>query len=121
MPIWIQLVVALIALEHFWFLVLEMFLWDKPQGMKVFNNTPDFAAQTKVMAGNQGLYNGFLAVGLLWAIFPIGLPGASQPLATFFLLCIIVAGIYGAATVSRRILWVQAVPALIALVLLWGA
>lgn len=114
-----QLLIGLVALLHVWFLVLEMFLWDKPQGMKTFKTEEAFAKQTKPMAQNQGLYNGFLAVGLLWSLIPIGATNASQSIATFFLVCIIVAGAFGAATVSKRILYVQAGPALIALGLVW--
>jgi putative membrane protein len=114
-----QILIAVVALEHLLFLVLEMFLWDKPQGMKVFRNTPEAAAATKVLAGNQGLYNGFLAAGLVWALFPVGAPDAARALATFFLACVIAAGLYGALSFSRRILWVQAVPAAIALAAVW--
>ncbi|WP_223477672.1 DUF1304 domain-containing protein [Oricola indica] len=114
-----QILVAIVALEHILFLVLEMFLWDKPQGMKVFRNTPESAAATKVLAGNQGLYNGFLAAGLIWSLIPLGAPGAASAIATFFLLCVIIAGLYGALSVSRRILWVQAAPALVALAAVW--
>ena len=119
MSVLAQILIAIVALEHVLFLVLEMFLWDKPQGMKVFRNTPEAAAATKVLAGNQGLYNGFLAAGLIWSLVPVGAPDAAKPIATFFLLCVIVAGLYGAATVSKRILWVQAVPAVIALLFVW--
>ena len=115
-----QILVAFVALEHVLFLVLEMFLWDRPQGMKVFRNTPEAAAATKVLAGNQGLYNGFLAAGLVWSLVPVGAPDAARAIATFFLLCVIVAGLYGAASVSRRILWVQAAPTLVALILVWA-
>ena len=114
-----QILVAFVALEHVMFLVLEMFLWDKPQGMKVFRNTPEAAAATKVLAANQGLYNGFLAAGLIWSLIPLGAPAAASAIATFFLLCVIIAGLYGALSVSRRILWVQAVPALVALAAVW--
>lgn len=111
-----NLVVLLIALLHVYILVLEMFLWDKPKGMKAFNLTPEFAAQTKVLAANQGLYNGFLAAGLLWGLW---LGPAGFGVKVFFLLCVLVAGLYGAATASKRILYIQAVPATIGLVLLW--
>lgn len=114
-----QIAVAIVALTHIGFLVLEMFLWDKPQGMRIFNLTPELAKDTKTLAANQGLYNGFLAAGLLWGLFPLGAPEAAKAITTFFLICVVVAGIYGAMTVSKRILRVQAVPAGIALVLVW--
>jgi putative membrane protein len=103
---------ALVALLHLYFLVLEMFLWDKPAGLKAFGNTPQRAADTKILAANQGLYNGFLAAGLLWGLSQR--PGGSA-VTVFFLLCVIVAGVYGAATASRKILYVQALPAALAL------
>ena len=102
---------ALVALLHLYFLVLEMFLWDKPRGMRTFRTTPEYAAASKTLAANQGLYNGFLAAGLIWGLF------AGNPVKIFFLACVIVAGVYGAATVNLRILWVQALPAAIALAL----
>jgi putative membrane protein len=108
-------VVALVALLHAYFLVLEMFLWDKPAGLKAFKLTPERAADTKVLAANQGLYNGFLAAGLLWGLW---LGAAGGPVKVFFLACVLVAGIYGAATVGRKILFIQAVPAAVGLVLL---
>ena len=118
---WIaNVLVALVAALHVYFLVLEMFLWIKPLGLKTFRNTPEKAADSAVLAANQGLYNGFLAAGLVWGLVQ-GVPGFSLEIKTFFLLCVIVAGIYGAATVSRRILYVQAAPAAIALILLWLA
>ena len=109
-----NIMVALVALLHVYFLVLEMFLWDRPLGRKVFRLTPEFAAATKSLAANQGLYNGFLAAGLVWGL---GLGAAGEAIQVFFLGCVIVAGAFGAATVSRRILWVQALPAAIALAL----
>jgi putative membrane protein len=112
--------VALVAALHVYFLVLEMFLWTKPLGLKTFRNTPEKAAESAVLAANQGIYNGFLAAGLVWGLFH-GNPGFAFQIKTFFLLCVIVAGIYGAATVSRRILYVQAAPAVLALILLWLA
>jgi len=108
-----DLATALVALLHLGFLVLEMFLWTKPFGLKVFRNTPEKAQLTKVLAANQGLYNGFLAVGLAW-----GLAAGLQDVKLFFLACVIVAGAYGAWSVNRRILWIQAAPAAVALVLL---
>ena len=119
--IWIaNLLVALVAVLHVYFLVLEMFLWQKPLGLKTFRNTPQKAAETAVLAANQGLYNGFLAVGLVWGLLHSA-PAFGFQIKAFFLLCVIVAGVYGAATVSRRILYVQAAPAALALVLLWLA
>jgi putative membrane protein len=112
--------VALVAALHVYFLVLEMFLWTKPLGLKTFHNTPEKAAESAVLAANQGLYNGFLAAGLVWGLVH-GTPGFAFQIKVFFLLCMIVAGIYGAATVSRRILFVQALPPAIALILLWLA
>ena len=106
-------VIGFVALLHVWFLVLEMFLWDKPLGRKVFKLTPEFTAASKALAANQGLYNGFLAAGLIW-----GLCASDLHVKIFFLTCVIVAGIYGGITVNRKIIFVQAFPALIALVLL---
>ena len=106
-----NILVGLVALLHLYFLVLEMFLWTKPRGMRVFGTTPEFAAASKSLAANQGLYNGFLAAGLIWGFF------AGDPVKIFFLACVIVAGAFGAATVNLRILWVQALPAAIALAL----
>lgn len=113
----IQCLLAFIALQHFGFLVLEMFLWDKQPGMKVFRLDADFAKKSKSLAMNQGLYNGFLAAGLVWSL--VAEESMRVPLALFFTGCVIVAGIFGAATVSKRIFWVQAVPALIAFGLNW--
>ncbi len=109
-----NILVALVAALHVFFLILEMFLWDKPQGLKVFRNTPEKAEITKVLAANQGLYNGFLAAGLIWGLVH-GNPAFAFQIKAFFLLCVIVAGAYGAATVSSRILMVQALPAAVAL------
>jgi putative membrane protein len=109
-----SLLVAGVALEHLWFLVLEMFLWTTPTGRKTFHLTQDYAIQTAVLAKNQGLYNGFLAAGLLWGLL------APDPLGfqvqIFFLSCVVVAGLFGAATVMQRIFFVQALPALAGLV-----
>lgn len=105
--------VALVALLHLYFLVLEMFLWDKPRGLKTFGNTAEQAAATKVLAANQGLYNGFLAAGLIWGLI---LGDNDTGVKVFFLCCIVIAGLFGAATASRKILFVQALPAAIALV-----
>ena len=109
-----HIVVALIGLLHIYILVLEMFLWDKPAGLRAFGQTAERAAATKVLAANQGLYNGFLAAGLLWGVW---LGAAGNPVKIFFLLCVLVAGVYGAATASRKILVIQAVPAALGLVL----
>jgi putative membrane protein len=111
-------VIALVAALHIYFLVLEMFLWRTPFGRRTFGTTPEFAQASAALAANQGLYNGFLAAGLLWALVWYGV-GGGRPILTFFLACIVVAGIYGGLTVSRRILIVQAVPAVIAAALLW--
>jgi len=110
--------VALVAALHVFFLVLEMFLWDKPLGLKIFRNSIEKARDSAVLAANQGLYNGFLAAGLVWGLLH-PTPGFAFQIKVFFLLCVIVAGVYGAATVSRRILYVQAAPAALALILLW--
>ena len=119
--IWIaNLLVTLVAALHVYFLVLEMFLWTKPLGLKTFRNSIEKATDSAVLAANQGLYNGFLAAGLAWGLIQ-GDPGFGFQIKTFFLLCVITAGAYGAATVSRRILYVQAAPAALALVLLWLA
>jgi putative membrane protein len=107
--------VGLIALLHLYILVLEMFLWETPRARRVFGTSAEFAANTKVMAANQGLYNGFLAAGLIWALI-LGLPGAGQGVAVFFLACVLVAGVYGGLTAARRILYVQALPAGLALI-----
>lgn len=109
-----NIAVGLVALLHVYFLVLEMFLWTKPLGLRTFRNTPEKAEMTRVLAANQGLYNGFLAAGLLWGLW---LGGAGFQFKVFFLGCVIAAGVYGAWSVSRRILWVQAAPAAIALAL----
>ena len=119
--IWIaNCLVALVAALHVYFLVLEMFLWTKPLGLKTFRNSLEKAQDSAVLAANQGLYNGFLAAGLIWGLVQ-STPGFGFQIKTFFLLCVITAGIYGAATVSRRILLVQAAPAGVALILLWLA
>jgi putative membrane protein len=110
-----NVVVLLVAVLHVYILVLEMFWWDKPKGLKAFGLTPEFAAQTKVLAANQGLYNGFLAAGLFWGLF---LGDAGLGVKLFFLACVLVAGLYGAATANKRILFIQAVPAAIGLALL---
>jgi putative membrane protein len=101
--------IGLVAALHLYFLVLEMFLWTTPTGRRTFGLDAEQAESTKTMAGNQGLYNGFLVAGLVW-----GLVSGAQDVRLFFLGCVVVAGVYGAATVSPRILYVQAVPAVLA-------
>ena len=113
MHVLIQLGVAFIALQHIAFLVLEMFLWTKPIGLKVFGQTPEDAAKTALLAKNQGLYNGFLAAGLIWSLTAPTI--LALPLATFFSACVLAAGVYGGLTVKRSILIIQALPALIVL------
>lgn len=106
------ILVALVAMLHIYIMVLEMFLWTTPRGQKAFGLTPEFAEKTKVLAANQGLYNGFLAAGLIWGlVHPI--PEFAWQIQMFFLACVAVAGIYGAATSSRKILFIQTVPAVI--------
>jgi putative membrane protein len=109
-----SIVIAVVALLHVYFLVLEMFLWDKPTGRRAFGLTAEFAAQSKTLAANQGLYNGFLAAGLVWA-----LAAQRSDVAMFFLGCVLIAGIYGGLTASRKILYIQALPAAVGLVLLF--
>jgi putative membrane protein len=111
----LAILIGVIALEHFWFLVLEMFLWRRPTGLRVFRMTKEQAEATAVLASNQGLYNGFLAAGLLW-----GLAIDVVQVQHFFLGCVLVAGVFGGITVSRRILVIQGLPAAVALVLLWA-
>jgi len=110
-----NLLIGLVALLHAYFLVLEMFLWDKPYGLKTFRLKQEFATASKALAANQGLYNGFLAAGLVWGLY-LGVAGFS--IKIFFLICVFIAGIFGAATVGKKILFVQALPAAIALGLL---
>ena len=114
MSIAANVVVALVGLLHVYFLVLEMFLWTKPAGLRAFGQTLEAATASKVLAANQGLYNGFLAAGLFWGL---SLGAAGTSVKVFFLVCVLIAGLYGAATASRKILFVQAVPAAIGLVL----
>ena len=109
-----DIAVALVALLHVYFLVLEMFLWDKPTGLRTLGHTAEHAAASKVLAANQGLYNGFLAAGLVWGLT---LGSAGTGVKVFFLACVIVAGVYGAATAAKKILYVQALPAGVALAL----
>ncbi|MBW9267775.1 MAG: DUF1304 domain-containing protein [Candidatus Thiodiazotropha sp. (ex. Lucinisca nassula)] len=118
MPVIADIVVGLIALQHIAFLVLEMFLWDKPLGMRVFGHSRETAAITRVLAANQGLYNGFLAAGLLWGVI-LGADGTGVKI--FFLSCVLLAGVYGATTASRKILLIQALPAAIGLLLVYSS
>lgn len=112
----VNFVIVLVALSHVGFLYLEMFLWDKPKGMKIFQNDAEFAKKSAVLAANQGLYNGFLAAGLIWSLWAPGNEG--HHLKIFFLTCVAVAGIYGGYSVSKRILVIQALPAIIGLILI---
>lgn len=107
--------VAAIALLHVYILVLEMFLWTAPQGRRAFGTDAEFAAKSAALAANQGLYNGFLAAGLVWGLIVGGDTGFQ--FKVFFLACVIIAGGYGAATANRRILFIQAIPAAVALIL----
>lgn len=113
-----SILTGVVALIHIYILILEMVLWDKPQGMKTFGTTPAFAAESKTLAANQGLYNGFLAAGLVWGIW---LGEVGDPIKIFFLLCVAVAGVFGAVTVGRKILFVQTIPAVVALIGVWLA
>ncbi|WP_353644183.1 DUF1304 domain-containing protein [Mesorhizobium sp. WSM2239] len=110
-----NILIALVAALHLYFMYLEMVAWDTPRGHKAFGLTPEFAKASKVLAANQGLYNGFLAAGLIWGLY---LGEAGFAVTIFFLLCVIMAGVFGAATVSRKILYVQALPAALALLAL---
>jgi len=113
-----QIATAFVALIHLYILVLEMFLWTTPRGRKAFGLTPEFAEATKVLAANQGLYNGFLCAGLVWGL---SLGASGRMVTVFFLGCVTVAGLYGAFTANRKILYVQAVPAIVALLLVLPA
>lgn len=110
-----NIVIAIVASLHLWFLVLEMFLWTKPAGRRAFGITAEFAIQSKVLAANQGLYNGFLVAGLLWGL---SLGNDDHGIKGFFLGCVLVAGVFGGFTVSKKILWIQALPAAVGLALL---
>ncbi len=112
-----NILIALVAALHVYFMYLEMVAWDRPLGRKVFRTTPEFSAASKALAANQGLYNGFLVAGLVWGLW---LGEAGFAVKTFFLACVVVAGLFGAATVSRRILYVQALPAAVALIAFWA-
>ena len=110
--------VLLVALLHIYFMLLEMFYWEKSLGLRTFGIKPEFAKSTRMLAANQGLYNGFLAAGLIWGLY-LGPSGFS--IKIFFLSCVVVAGVFGALTASRRIIFVQALPAAVALALTWLA
>ena len=110
------ILIGVVALLHLYFMYLEMVAWNTPVGRKAFKLTPEFAAASKTLAANQGLYNGFLAAGLIWGLY---LGDAGAQMKAFFLICIVIAGLFGAATVSRKILFVQALPAALALIALW--
>jgi len=113
-----NLAVAVVALVHLYFLVLEMFLWDKPFGLRTFGITQEFAKASKTLAANQGLYNGFLVAGLVWGL---SLGETGTPIKVFFLSCVVVAGVFGGLTANRKILWVQGLPGAIALALVLAA
>ena len=112
-----SILIAVVAVLHLCFMYLEMVAWDQPLGRKVFGTSPEFAAASRALAANQGLYNGFLVAGLVWGLL-LGESGFA--VKVFFLACVIVAGLFGAATVSRRILYVQAIPAALALICLYA-
>ncbi len=114
MSIAANVLIALIALLHLWFLILEMFLWTRPSGRRAFGLSQEFAEQSKALAANQGLYNGFLVAGLVWGLW-LGQDGLG--IKVFFLGCVLVAGVYGGLTAARKILWIQALPAAIGLLL----
>ena len=118
MQIAAALMVTIVAGLHLYILVLEMFLWRTPYGRRAFGTTQEAADSSAVLAANQGLYNGFLAAGLLWGLVGYGIV-SGRAILTFFLACVIVAGLYGGATVNRRIVLVQSLPAAIALALVW--
>jgi putative membrane protein len=107
--------IGLVALIHIYIVILEMWLWDTPRGHKAFGLTPEFAARSKVLAANQGLYNGFLVAGLAWGLW---LGAAGFAIKLFFLACVVAAGLFGAATASRKILYIQALPAALAILAL---
>jgi putative membrane protein len=118
MSLFAQILIALVALIHVYIVYLEMVLWDTPRGHKAFAMTPQQAQNSKVLAANQGLYNGFLAAGLVWAlVHPAAAFGAQ--IATFFLVCVAVAGVYGAMTAAKKIIYIQTLPATLALAALW--
>ncbi|MBO9540496.1 DUF1304 domain-containing protein [bacterium] len=110
-----EILIGLVAVEHLFFFMLEAVFWNRPLGRKVFGFTEEYATSTASLAANQGLYNGFLAAGLCWALLAAE-PQMARALAIFFLSCVLVAGAFGAVTVNRTILWVQGLPAAIALI-----
>lgn len=116
MKLFADILLLLIAALHLYILVLEMFLWRTPLGRRAFGTTAEFAAATRVLAANQGLYNGFLALGLVWSYWR-----GDMALQLFFLGCVLAAGVFGGLSASRKILWVQALPAAIAMLAVWGA
>ena len=118
MNVFSSILILTIAILHIFFLILEMFLWTKPLGLKVFRQSAQKAEASKILAANQGLYNGFLVAGLFWSLLEAN-PFHALSLKIFFLSCVFIAGLFGAMTVSRRIFWIQACPALIALILVW--
>ena len=109
-----NILIVLIALLHLWFLILEMFLWTRPSGRRAFGLSEEFAEQSRALAANQGLYNGFLAAGLIWGVW---LGPAGFAIKVFFLGCVLAAGVFGGLTAARKILWFQALPAAVALLL----
>ena len=111
-----SILILLVALLHAYFLYLEMFLWDKPKGIKTFGTTQEFASASKALAANQGLYNGFLSAGLIWGLLT---KQNGHDIKIFFLSCVIIAGIYGAKTVNKRIFFIQSLPAIISISLLF--
>ncbi len=113
-----NIIIGIVAVLHLYFMILEMFLWDKPMGLRAFGQTREQAEASKVLAANQGLYNGFLAAGLIWGLY---LGDAGLQIKTFFLACVLIAGVYGAITANRKILFVQALPAAAGLLLLYLA
>ncbi|MCB1175087.1 MAG: DUF1304 domain-containing protein [Leptospiraceae bacterium] len=121
MQVTAKILTVLVALEHLYFLVLEMFLWTTPKGLETFNMTAEYAEQSARLAMNQGLYNGFLAAGLLWAGFLLKDARHSFQTLVFFLACVIIAGVFGGATVHLKIAIIQGVPALLALIMVWLA
>jgi putative membrane protein len=112
-----SVLIGVVAALHLYFMYLEMVAWDQPLGRKTFGTSAEFASASKALAANQGLYNGFLVAGLAWGLY---LGDGGYAVKVFFLACVIVAGVFGAATVSRRILYVQALPAALALIALWA-
>ncbi len=118
MTLVLNALVAFIALQHFGFMILEMFLWTKPSGLRIFNQSLQKAQDSAVLASNQGLYNGFLAAGLVWSLMTTN-PDTGHSAKDFFLSCVFLAGLFGARTVNKRIFFVQALPAFVALILLY--